>query len=153
MLLLLLLFIVLPSLEIIVLIEVGSKIGALPTLALIFLTAFAGLALMRQQGLSTLLKAKQKLAEGVVPADEMLAGMLLGLGGILLFIPGFVTDFCGLLCLLPISRRYLIRWLLARFNANTKRHQFPPTNKRQQHATDTQQHHPRTFDGKYRRED
>lgn len=107
---LLLLFIVLPVVEIVVLIKVGQQIGALATVALIFLTALIGVALLRQQGYSALRRAREKMAEGALPAQEMVEGLFLAVGGALLLTPGFVTDVVGFCCLLPGVRRVLILW-------------------------------------------
>ena len=109
---LLLLFITLPILEMWVLIEVGSRIGALPTIALVFLTAIIGLALLRQQGLNTLLRVNQRMAEGQLPAEEILEGVMLAVGGALLLTPGFITDTIGFACLIPATRKMLARTLL-----------------------------------------
>lgn len=109
-----LLFILVPIVEMWVLIEVGSKIGALPTIFLVFFTAVVGLALLRQQGLSTLLRVNQRMEQGQLPAAEILEGMLLAVGGVLLLTPGFVTDIIGFACLLPPSRKLLVASLLRR---------------------------------------
>lgn len=107
-----LLFITIPILEMWVLIKVGSQIGALPTIALVFLTAAIGLALLRQQGLDTLLRVNQRMAEGQLPAQEILEGVLLAIGGALLLTPGFITDAFGFACLIPPSRKWLVSALL-----------------------------------------
>lgn len=107
-------FILMPIVEMWVLIEVGSRIGAMSTIALVCLTAFVGLALLRQQGLSTLLRVNQRMEQGQLPATEILEGVLLAVGGALLLTPGFITDTIGFLCLLPPTRRYFIRSLLAK---------------------------------------
>ena len=112
--LLLLLFITIPIVEMWVLIEVGARVGALPTIALVFLTALVGVALLRQQGLATLLRFNSRLEQGQLPAVEMFEGLFLALGGALLLTPGFVTDAIGFACLLPPLRRSLIRFLLQR---------------------------------------
>jgi UPF0716 protein FxsA len=117
----LLLFIVLPVLELWVLIKVGSVIGALPTIALVLLTAIAGVTMLRRQGLATLLRANQKLEQGQIPAREMLDGLFLAAGGALLLTPGFITDILGLICLIPGLRQRvfgrLLQKLLARQGA------------------------------------
>ena len=104
---LLLLFITMPILEMWLLIEVGSRIGALPTIGLVFLTAMIGLGLLRQQGFNTLLRANQKLEGGELPATEVMEGIMLAVGGALLLTPGFVTDAIGFACLIPVTRRLL----------------------------------------------
>lgn len=105
-------FILLPLFELWLLIQVGSRIGALTTIGLCLLTAAIGVALLRQQGMSTLLRADRRMASGEVPAVEILEGFLLAVGGALLLTPGFFTDALGLLCLLPFTRRALVARLL-----------------------------------------
>lgn len=103
-----LLFILVPLLEVIVLVKVGSLIGALPTIALVILTAVIGMALLRRQGLNTLAKASAKLQSGQVPLSEMVEGLFLAVGGALLLTPGFITDAFGLACLIPGLRHLLL---------------------------------------------
>ncbi|WP_294947851.1 FxsA family protein, partial [Sulfurivirga sp.] len=87
-------------------------IGALPTIALVLLTALVGAWLMRQQGLMTLQRLQVQLAQGMVPEQAMLEGALILLGGMLLLIPGFITDALGLALLLPgVRHRLAVRWL------------------------------------------
>lgn len=109
-----LLFLVVPLVELYLLIEVGQVIGALPTIGLCVLTAVLGGVLLRFQGLQTMMRAQASLARREVPALEMLEGVALAVGGLLLMTPGFATDALGFLCLLPWSRRALIRGLLRR---------------------------------------
>lgn len=110
---LLLLFILVPVIEIWVLISVGSVIGAFPTILLILSTAFIGLALLRQQGFSTLFRMQQRMQMGEVPAGEVIEGVVLAVGGALLLTPGFVTDAIGFLCLIPVTRQAMIKRALA----------------------------------------
>lgn len=98
---LLLIFIIVPMIELAVLIQVGSYIGVLWTLALIFITAIIGVRLLKLQGLSTLMRAQQRLAEGGIPAQELAEGFLLALAGALLLTPGFLTDAFGFSLLMP----------------------------------------------------
>ena len=108
------LFVLVPIAEIFVLIKVGQVTGALPTIALIFLTAIIGLALLRQQGYTALARAKSKMERGEMPAGEMVEGLFLAVGGALLLTPGFITDTVGFCCLIPGVRRLLITWGAAR---------------------------------------
>ncbi len=103
----LLVFLLVPLVEIYFLIKVGSWIGALPTVALVVLTAVLGAALARQQGLATLQRLQQTLGRGEAPALEMIEGVLLLVGALLLLTPGFFTDLAGFACLIPLSRRWL----------------------------------------------
>lgn len=110
---LLLSFIVLPILEMWVLISVGERIGALPTIGLVLLTAVIGVALLKQQGISTVMRAQQKMQAGEMPAKEMAEGIFLAVGGALLLTPGFITDAIGFACLTPGVRQLLIGKLLS----------------------------------------
>lgn len=107
-------FLVVPIIEIYLLIQVGSIIGAMSTILLVIATAVIGAYLLRQQGLSTLSRFQSSLANGVMPAKEMLEGILLLVGGVMLMTPGFVTDTMGFLCLLPFSRHFLVDQMLKR---------------------------------------
>ncbi len=104
-----LLFFILPFIEIWLLIKVGGAIGALPTFLLVILASIAGGYLLRQQGMSALRRFQQSLAQGQLPANEMLEGVMIVLGALLLMLPGFFTDLIGALFLIPPLRRALIR--------------------------------------------
>ncbi len=106
--LLLLLFIIVPVLEIYLLITVGSVIGGLTTILLVIFTAILGTYLLRIQGLATLQKAQTSLSQGQAPAGALLEGLLLLVSGILLLTPGFVTDAVGFTCLIPPIRQRLV---------------------------------------------
>lgn len=110
--LLFLLFVIVPVLEMWLLIEVGSIIGAWKTITLVLLTAVIGAALLRSQGLDTLFRANQRLSSGQLPASELIEGIMLAVGGALLLTPGFVTDTIGFVCLVPITRRFLANYML-----------------------------------------
>ena len=109
---LLLIFIVMPILEMWLLITVGSRIGALPTIGLVLLTAMIGLALLRRQGAKALIRANQRMEQGEMPLQEMVEGIFLAVGGVLLLTPGFITDALGFFCLIPGLRQLLIGHLL-----------------------------------------
>ncbi|WP_295799155.1 FxsA family protein [uncultured Microbulbifer sp.] len=111
---LLILFIAMPILEMWVLISVGKEIGALPTIGLVLLTAVVGLALLRRQGISTVMRAQQKMQTGEIPAREMAEGIFLAVGGALLLTPGFITDAIGFACLIPGLRQLILGKLLNR---------------------------------------
>tara|TARA_B110000438_G_scaffold211908_1_gene203981 strand:- start:23 stop:448 length:426 start_codon:yes stop_codon:yes gene_type:complete len=105
-------FIVLPILEMYVLIKVGGNLGALNTVLLVLLTALIGVTLLRVQGFRTLINAKNKLGMAQLPAEEMITGIFLAIGGALLLTPGFITDIFGFLCLVPLTRRILLKVFL-----------------------------------------
>jgi len=139
----LLVFLLVPLVEIYFLIKVGGWIGALPTVALVVLTAVLGAALARQQGLATLQRLQQTLGRGEAPALEMIEGVLLLVGALLLLTPGFFTDLAGFACLFPLSRR----WLALRV---VKRMLVVPA----EQATPGPRggHQPRTLEGEFHRE-
>ncbi len=103
-----------PLLELYVLIEVGSEIGALPTILISVFTAVLGASLVRIQGISVLLRVQKTLARGEVPALEMLEGAFLMMAGIMLLFPGFITDAIGFLLLVPPLRRKFILAVIKR---------------------------------------
>ena len=111
----LLLFMLIPIVEMWILIEVGGWIGALPTIGLVVLTATIGLSLLKQQGLSTLLRARRKMDEGAIPASELVSGVMIAVGGALLLTPGFVTDALGFAILIPQTRQWLLFKLIDRY--------------------------------------
>ena len=103
-----LVLLLIPAIEIGLFIEAGSRIGTLNTILLIITTAVIGLALIRQQGIQTVFRAREKAARGEAPAYEMLEGVFYALAGILLLTPGFFTDTIGFLLLIPFLRRIII---------------------------------------------
>jgi len=113
------LFLVIPIIEVYLLIEVGGMIGAGWTILLIVLTAIIGVNLLRHQGISTLMRANQAMSQGQIPAMEMMEGIFLAVGGALLITPGFFTDAIGFICLLPFTRRIIIRTLLLKSTVRT----------------------------------
>ncbi len=112
-------FLVVPIAEIYLLIQVGQVIGAGWTVLLVVLTAVIGVALLKQQGLSTLQRAQQKLNANELPAHEILEGMGLLVAGALLLTPGFFTDTVGFLLLFPPTRIRLVRAIASRMVVST----------------------------------
>lgn len=109
-----LLFIIIPIIEITLLINVGQWIGVWYTVGLVLLSAFIGVNMLRIQSLSTLMRARQRMDQGEIPGQEMGEGIVLAVGGALLVTPGFVTDVIGFCCLIPFTRRALIRFVSQR---------------------------------------
>ena len=107
-----LLFICLPALEIYLLIEVGGQVGALNTVALIFLTAIIGLYFAKHQGLQTLKSGMVNLYKNKIPVYEMMSGASIAVAAILLIVPGFFTDLVGFLLLVPFTRKILFNLTL-----------------------------------------
>lgn len=144
---LLLLFIAIPVLEIYLLIEIGSVIGAIPTILLVVFTAFLGAFLIRFQGLSTIMRAQTSLAHGEIPTVAMLEGVVLLICGALLLTPGFFTDTLGFLALVPPLRQAMILKILEKGIIVTQgpAHGPGPRNSRPQD--------PHTIEGEYKREE
>ncbi len=113
LLILLLLLVAVPAVEIAAFIHVGGRIGTLPTILLTLFTAALGVWLVRLQGVMALADFHRAMREGREPFTTMLAGGLLLLAGLLLLIPGFVTDAIGFMLLIPPLRRWLARRLCA----------------------------------------
>jgi UPF0716 protein FxsA len=111
---LILVFIVVPLVELYVIIQVGQAIGVLPTIALLFADSILGAVLLRSQGRAVWMRFNTALAEGRVPARETFDGAMVIFGGALLLTPGFITDVFGLLLLIPPTRA-VIRGALSRF--------------------------------------
>ncbi len=114
-LLLLFIFIVVPVVELILLIEIGQRVGTLPTIGLIMGTGIVGASLARQQGLSTLARLRRDLDEGRLPAEAIVDGVLILVAAAVLITPGVLTDLFGFFCLVPACRRLLMRNLKRRF--------------------------------------
>lgn len=106
------LFIVVPLLELYVLIEVGSGIGGIATIALCLFTAALGGFIIRIQGIRTLLAAQQQVAQGTLPAEHALHGIFLAVAGLLLFLPGLISDSLGFLLLIPAIRKLLMKKII-----------------------------------------
>lgn len=117
--LLIILFFTVPLLEIYLLIQVGSVVGAIPTVFLVVFTAVLGGLLIRVQGISTLTRLQQTMQRGEIPALEMFEGAVLIFAGAMLLTPGFFTDTLGFLALITPLRRRLILRTLRRFPPKT----------------------------------
>jgi len=103
---------IIPFAEIYLLLQVGSIIGAFPTIFLVVFTAALGAWLLRQQGFSTFRRFQENLAQGVIPAYEMIEGPIILLGGLLLLTPGFITDVLGFACLISPLRKKIAQYVI-----------------------------------------
>ena len=112
-------FIGIPALEIFLLIKIGGEIGALNTVALIFLTAIIGIYFAKLQGIQTLKSGMVNLYQNKVPIYEMITGASIAIAALLLIIPGFFTDLIGFLLLIPFTRKILFS-LTIKNKQNTK---------------------------------
>ncbi len=116
---LLLLFICVPIIEIALFIHVGDFLGVGLTVTLVLVTAFVGAALVRSQGIQTLVSVQHRLQQGEMPAQQIVEGVMLAIAGVLLLTPGFMTDAFGMLVLLPAPRAKIAQVLMKRVNVNT----------------------------------
>ena len=146
------LFIVVPLVELYLIIEVGSHIGALWTVLIVIMTAVIGVQLLRIQGFNTLRRAQQNMAQGSMPAMEMMEGIVLAIGGALLITPGFITDTLGFLCLIPFTRRAIIRRFISASSVQMHGFHGQNFNNHPPHKPGSG-HGGRTLDGEFRRED
>jgi UPF0716 protein FxsA len=110
-------FTIIPFIEIYLLIKIGSYLGAFNTVIIVILTAFFGALLARYQGFQTMLRVRESLERGEMPAEELIDALLILLAGIVLLTPGFLTDLAGLMILIPSTRLMLKRWLRKKFDA------------------------------------
>ena len=110
-----LLIILVPVIEIYLLIKIGSQIGAITTIFLIFLTAIVGIYYAKYEGLNTIRSGIAQIIRNQVPAYEIISGAAIAFAAILLIIPGFATDFFGFLLIFPISRKFIFNKFSEKF--------------------------------------
>ncbi|MDF2968794.1 MAG: FxsA family protein [Nocardioidaceae bacterium] len=116
-------FLVVPVIEIAVIVQVGSWIGVLPTVALLLLESLLGAYLLKREGRRAWVALRETLANGVMPDVALLDAALVVVGGTLLLTPGFVTDIVGFACVLPFTRpaiRRLVTRLIVRQVGSTR---------------------------------
>ena len=106
------LFIALPALEIFLFIKIGGQVGALNTVALIFLTAIIGVYFAKLQGIQTLKSGMVNLYQNKMPVYEIVSGASIAIAALLLIIPGFFTDLIGFLLLIPFTRKVILSLVL-----------------------------------------
>ena len=104
-----------PAIEIYLMIKVGSVIGALNTILLIFFTAVTGVYFARLAGLNTLRSGLGQIIKNEIPIYEIISGAALAFAALLLIIPGFLTDIVGFLLIIPVTRKFLIRPISSKF--------------------------------------
>lgn len=138
---LIVLFVLLPILEIYLLIKIGGIIGAGYTTILVVGTGIAGVLLLRAQGFATFSRVRKALARGELPAIELVEGAILLLSGAFLLAPGFFTDMLGILGLIPIIRQYFARWVLSQLVVGSVG------------SSVARPDSPRTLEGEYRRDE
>ena len=112
--LLFVLFLMVPIVELVVIVQVGQAIGTLPTIALLVVMSVVGAWLMKREGLGVLRRAQRQVQDGRVPTREVADGFLIVLGGALMLTPGFVSDLVGMALLLPPERAVVRPVLVSR---------------------------------------
>ncbi|HSR66749.1 MAG TPA: FxsA family protein [Acidobacteriota bacterium] len=118
---LLILFILIPAVELMLLVEIGRRIGTLATIGLIVFTGMLGAFLARRQGLKVWRQLQSELSQGRPPAATLVEGVLILVAGAVLMTPGVLTDAFGFLLLIPPCRRVLRKWLFAWFANSVKK--------------------------------
>ena len=121
----LLLLILIPAIEIYLFIQIGSQIGALTTIFLIFFTAVIGIFYAKYEGLNTLKSGFIQLSKNISPTYEMISGAAIAFAALLLIIPGFATDLFGFLLIFPLSRKIILNKFSTKFKKkDTKKENF-----------------------------
>ena len=116
----LILILLVPVIEIYLLIKIGSQIGALSTILLIFITAIVGVYYAKYEGLNTLKSGFIQLSKNETPAYEVISGAAIAFAALLLIIPGFATDVVGFLLIFPLSRKFIFNKFLKKFPKKNK---------------------------------
>lgn len=116
----LILIILIPVIEIYLFIKIGSQIGAITTIMLIFITAIVGVYYAKYEGLNTLKSGFSQLNRNETPTYEMLSGAAIAFAAVLLIIPGFLTDMIGFLLIFPISRKLIFKFYSKKFTNEKK---------------------------------
>jgi UPF0716 protein FxsA len=121
-----LLFIIIgiPIIEVFLFIKIGSQIGAFNTLILIFITAFFGIVYARYEGFNTLKSGMSQLVKNELPVYEIISGAALTFAALLLILPGFATDFLGLLIIFPPTRKLIFKKVSTKQRSNTTKKNF-----------------------------
>jgi len=117
----LLLIILVPVIEIYLLIKIGSQIGAITTIFMIFMTAIIGVYYAKYEGLNTLKSGFTQLSRNETPAYEVISGAAIAFAALLLIIPGFATDTFGFLLIFPPSRRFIFNRFSNKFKTKENR--------------------------------
>ena len=122
----LLLIILIPAIEIFLFIKIGSQIGAITTILLIFGTAIVGIYYAKYEGLNILKSGFAQISKNKAPKYEIISGAAIACAALLLIIPGFATDIFGFLILFPITRRFFLERFFSKFKKaeGTKKNNF-----------------------------
>ena len=114
-----LVLIIVPAIEIYLLIKIGSQIGAITTILLIFTTAIVGVYYAKYEGLNTLKSGFAQISKNKTPAYEVISGAAIAMAALLLIIPGFATDILGFLLIFPITRKFIFILFAKKSKENT----------------------------------
>ena len=112
----LLAIILIPTIEIYLFIKIGSQIGAITTILMIFVTAIVGVYYARYEGLNTLKSGFAQLSKKEPPAFEIISGAAIAFAALLLIIPGFATDIIGFILIFPLSRKFILNKFVSKLN-------------------------------------
>ena len=121
---LLLIIISIPLIEIYLFIKIGSQIGAFNTISLILITAFVGVVYARYEGFNTLKSGISQLIKNEIPIYEIISGAAIAFAALLLIIPGFATDFIGLVLIFPLTRKLLLNFFSKKYSNNKQKKNF-----------------------------
>ena len=116
--------IAIPIIEIYLFIKVGSQVGALNTILLIFITAFFGVIYARYEGFNTLRSGMSQIIKNELPVYEIISGAALAFAALLLILPGFATDLLGLLIIFPPTRKLIFRKVSIKQTSNNKKSDY-----------------------------
>lgn len=133
---LLMLFVVVPLVELYILVKVGQEIGTMNTVGIVIVTGIAGASFAKSQGAQIIYKIRSALSQGQMPGNELLQGAMVLAGGIMLLTPGFITDLLGLSLLIPFTRKFYADMTMAYFKRKFKTGQWQYST----YPTDTETH-------------
>ena len=120
----LLLLILIPAIEIYLFIKIGSQIGAITTIFLIFITAIVGIYYAKYEGLNTLKSGFAQIKNNEPPTFELISGAAIAFAALLLILPGFATDLIGFIIIFPISRRYILNKFVGKIKKKSNKNNF-----------------------------
>jgi UPF0716 protein FxsA len=115
-----LLFTLFPILEILILMQISALLGPLSAIILVVGTGFAGASLAKIQGFQTVQRIRENMKQGIMPGDEVFDAFLIFVAGVLLITPGFISDVCGIILLMPNTRARVKRYLVNAINKRIK---------------------------------
>ena len=116
--------ILIPAIEIYLLIKIGSQIGAITTIFLIFTTAIIGIYYAKYEGLNTLRSGFIQLSKNEIPAYEVISGAAIAFAALLLIVPGFITDITGFLLIFPLTRKIFFSFFQKNFRKDERKKDF-----------------------------